>query len=114
MIKVSVLYPNKPGSRFDANYYLTVHMPLSVKLLGPAMKSVTAEIGISGGMPDQSAPYAAIAAFTCESVKAFTDAFLPHADELQGDIPNYTDIAPIIQVSELSDFPVAYSVGTIQ
>jgi hypothetical protein len=47
-------------------------------------------------------------------VKAFTDAFLPHADELQGDIPNYTDIAPIIQVSELSDFPVAYGVGTIQ
>jgi len=23
MIKVSVMYPNKPGSRFDHNYYLT-------------------------------------------------------------------------------------------
>jgi hypothetical protein len=47
-------------------------------------------------------------------VQAFTDAFLPNAAALQGDIPNYTDIAPVLQVSELSDFAVAYSVGTIQ
>jgi len=114
MIKVSVLYPNKPGSSFDANYYLNIHMPLAVKLLGTAVKAVTAEIGISGGMPDQSAPYAAIAGFTCETVQAFTDAFLPNAAALQGDIANYTDIAPVLQVSELSDFAVANSVGTIQ
>jgi uncharacterized protein (TIGR02118 family) len=104
MVKVSALYPNKPGSRFDANYYLTVHMPLAVKLLGPALKAATAEIGVSGGMPDQTAPYAAIAGFTCETVQAFTDAFLPNAAALQGDIPNYTDIAPVLQVSELIDF----------
>ena len=29
MVKVSVLYPNKPGSRFDIEYYLNTHMPLS-------------------------------------------------------------------------------------
>jgi len=26
MIKVSVLYPNKPGTHFDMNYYVTKHM----------------------------------------------------------------------------------------
>jgi hypothetical protein len=28
-------------------------------------------------------------------------AFLPHAAELQGDIPNYTDVESIIQVSDV-------------
>jgi len=28
-------------------------------------------------------------------------AFLPHATRLQGDLPNYTDIKPVIQVSEV-------------
>lgn len=109
MIKVSILYPNTPASRFDADYYLKVHMPLAVRLLGPSIKAASAEIGIIGGMPDQAAPYAAIAGFTCESIQAFTDAFLPNAAELQGDIPNYTNIAPIIQMSELNEFPIGHT-----
>jgi hypothetical protein len=28
-------------------------------------------------------------------------AFAPVAGQLQGDIPNYTDIAPVIQISEI-------------
>jgi hypothetical protein len=26
---------------------------------------------------------------------------MPHAPELQGDIPNYTDLQPVIQISEV-------------
>jgi len=106
MIKVSILYPNAPGSRFDADYYLKIHMPLAVKLLGPALKSVTAEIGVGGAAPGEPAPFAAIAGFTCESVEAFTQAFLPVAAQLQGDIPRYTDIQPVIQFSALSQYAV--------
>ena len=106
MIKVSVLYPNNPGSRFDVSYYLTVHMPMSVKLLGSALKGVTAEIGVSGAAPGEKAPFAAIAGFTCESLDAFTQAFMPVAAQLQGDIPKYTDIQPVFQISELNQFAV--------
>jgi uncharacterized protein (TIGR02118 family) len=106
MIKVSVLYPNTPGSRFDADYYLKVHMPLAARLLGPALQSVTAEIGIGGATPGEPAPYAAIAGFTCQSVEAFTEAFLPNAAQLQSDIPRYTNIQPIIQFSALNQFDV--------
>ena len=104
MVKVSVLYPSKPGSRFDADYYLSVHMPMAVGLLGPAMKSITAEIGISSEEPGSPAPFAAIACFTCESVDAFVGAFVSAAEQLQADIPKYTDIQPVIQISTLTSF----------
>ncbi len=101
MIKITILYPNKPGASFDEDYYTTIHMPRSIELLGPAMKGVSVEIGRSGAPPDQPAPFFAICSFTFESVEAFMAAFLPHAAELQGDIPNYTDVEAVIQISEL-------------
>ncbi len=107
MIKVSILYPNKPGSRFDADYYLRVHMPMAVRLLGHALKAASAEIGIGGEAPGSPPPYAAIAGFTCETVEAFLEAFMPVVDELQTDIPKYTDIEPVVQFSNLTEFPVA-------
>jgi uncharacterized protein (TIGR02118 family) len=101
MIRVTFLYPNKPGCRFNADYYIDVHMPLAIKLLGAALKGASAEIGLSGAMPGSQAPNAAMASFTFESVESFTAAVMPHYAELQADIPNYTDIAPVVQISEI-------------
>jgi len=101
MIRVTFLYPNKPGSRFNADYYIDKHMPLAIRLLKPALKAVSAEIGISGAMPDSAPPNAAIASFTFESIEAFSAAVMPHYMELQSDIPNYTDIEPVVQISEI-------------
>lgn len=106
MIKVSIFYPNKPGSRFDSDYYMKVHMPMAAELLAPALLAVSVEIGVSGAMPGQPPAFWAICGFTCQSAEAFTEAFLPHAAKLQGDIPNYTDIEPIIQISQLSTIPI--------
>lgn len=104
MIRVNVLYPNRPDARFDVDYYLQTHMPRAIELLGATLKGVSVEIGIGSRNPGEPAPFAAIAAFTCESVEAFTTAFTPNAAELQGDVPNYTDIQPIIQISEIRLF----------
>ncbi len=104
MVKVSVLYPNKPGAHFDADYYLNSHMPMAVRLLGARIKATTAEIGISGEAPGSPAPFAAIACFTCDSVEEFVQAFMPVADQLQSDIPRYTSIEPMFQISNLSTF----------
>jgi len=101
MVKVSVLYPNKPGSRFDVEYYLNTHIPLAARLLGPAVKAITVEIGVTGPGPDQLPPFAAICGFTCETVEDFMAASSPVVDQLQGDIPNYTDITPVFQISEI-------------
>jgi len=35
-----------------------------------------------------------------ESVPAFQAAFGPHAKEIMGDVPNYVNLQPIIQISE--------------
>lgn len=99
MVKVSILYPNRPGSRFDVEYYLNTHMPMANKFLEPALKAIQVEIAAGGSAPDAMQPFAAIAAFTCESLEAFDEVFLPHSAELRADIPNYTDIEPVIQVS---------------
>ncbi len=106
MIKVSILYPNKAGSRFDADYYVNVHMPLVMKLLVSAVDSVSVEVGVSGSTVEQPPPFRAVAGFTCDSLRVFSEAFLPVAAEIRADIPNYTDIEPVIQVSKVSELRV--------
>ena len=102
MIKVSILYPNLPGARFDFDYYLNKHMPMSLKLLGTAIKGVSIERGIEGQERKSPPAYVALCHFVCESREACEAAFLPNAGVLTGDMPNYTDIVPVIQVSAIA------------
>jgi uncharacterized protein (TIGR02118 family) len=84
------------------DYYVNTHMPMSIELLSahPGFKGVSAERGVSGAMPGTDAPYIAICHFLFTSLDDFMAAFLPHMAKLQGDMPNYTDIEPVIQMSE--------------
>ena len=101
MIRVTVLYPRKEGAQFDWSYYLGTHVPMVNRKLRTAAKAVSIDEGISGAVPESSAPYVAIAHFTFDSVAAFQAAFAPHAQEIMADIPRYTSIEPIIQLSEI-------------
>ena len=100
MIKVSVLYPNGANSNFDMNYYLTKHILMVKQKLGSACKSVAVEEGMAGGAPGSPATYLAMAHLTFESIDAFQKAFGPHADAIMGDVPNYTNTQPIVQISQ--------------
>lgn len=101
MIRVSVMYPNGAGSHFDMAYYCKTHIPMTQRLLAPALKGVTVEQGIGGGAPGSLAPYLAIGHLQFDSVEAFEAAFTPHGQELMDDIPNYTNTQPVIQISEV-------------
>ena len=101
MIKVTILYPNTPDARFDFDYYVKTHMPMSIRLLGPRIRSVSVERGIEAAEPGVPPAFVALCHFTCDSRQSFEAAFLPQAAVLQGDMPNYTDIVPIIQFSEI-------------
>jgi uncharacterized protein (TIGR02118 family) len=37
----------------------------------------------------------------CDSVAAFQAGFGPHAKAIMADIPNYTDLSPVMQISEV-------------
>ena len=101
MVKVSVMYPNTEGSRFDMAYYCNTHMPMVQKRLGAALKGVAVEQGIAGEEPGSRAPYIALGHLLFESVEAFQTSFAPHAQAIMGDIPNYTNTQPTIQISEV-------------
>lgn len=103
MVTISILYPNRKDARFDVRYYVDTHMPLSIELLSahPGFKGVTVTRGLGGAVPGTDAAYVAMCHFLFDSAESFLAAFLPHAATLQGDIPNYTDIEPIIQVNEV-------------
>jgi uncharacterized protein (TIGR02118 family) len=101
MIKVSVMYPNTPGARFNHEYYRDKHMPLVQARMGNHCKSYTVDKGLAGGTPDAPATYVAMCHLFCESVEAFQAGFGPHATEILADIANYTDQAPLIQISEV-------------
>ncbi|MDD4912119.1 MAG: EthD family reductase [Sideroxydans sp.] len=102
MIKLSILYPN--NGRFDMDYYLNRHMPRSIELLskGRGYRGVSVERGLSGAAPSSLPVHVAMCHYLFDTADDFMAAFLPHAAELQGDMPNYTDIEPIIQVSEVA------------
>jgi len=101
MIKVSVLYPNNDGSKFDMSYYCNSHVPMVQEKLGRACNSVAVEQGVSGATSESRPAFIAMGHLYFDSVADFQSAFGPHAKTIMADIPNYTDIQPTIQVSEV-------------
>lgn len=101
MIRVTVLYPNSATTQFDMAYYTSKHMPMVKAKCGPACKSIAADLGVAGGAPGEKPAYIAIGYLTFDSTEAFEKAFAPHAAAILGDIPNYTNAQPVIQISQI-------------
>ena len=103
MVKISILYPNQSGARFDFKYYTEVHMPRSIQLLSahPGFQGVSVERGVGGAAPGSDPAYLAMCHFQFTTAEAFLEAFMPHAAELQGKIPNYTSVQAVIQINEI-------------
>ena len=103
MFNISSIYPKKDGYEFDFDYYLNTHMPMSIERLSGAkgFKGVSVERGIEIEEPPIKSSYVAMCHYYFESLEDFMAAFMPHAEELQGDIVNYTNIEPTIQINQV-------------
>lgn len=101
MTKVSVLYPNGEGKIFDMDYYAGKHAPMVAGLLGDALKGAAIESGIGGAAPGAPAPFLAMGNMYFDSPEAFVAAFGPNAEKIMGDLPNFTNCEPVIQVSSV-------------
>ena len=102
MIKIAVLYPNETGKTFNHEYYATKHMPMVAELMGEAMSHFKIDKGIAGRTAEEPIPYLAVGYLYFESLEAYQTAFGPNAEKIVGDIPNYTNIQPILQISEIA------------
>lgn len=101
MVKVTILYPNGEGKTFDMDYYSNKHMPMVANLLGDSLKLSKIDKGIAGRTPDEAIPYLAIGYLYFDKLSAYQNSFGPNAEKIVGDIPNYTNIQPVVQISEI-------------
>jgi len=101
MIKVSVMYPNNPGVRFDHDYYRDQHMPLIKRRMGVALKYYTVDKGLGGATSNAPATYVAERHLLCDTLESYESGFGPHAREILRDIRNFTDVTPVVQISEV-------------
>jgi len=103
MIVVIVMYPEKEGATFDFDYYLSTHMNLVGNKWGSmGLKGARVLKGIAGGEPGSVAPYRVMTVIDFESLEAFQAAMAAHGEEIIGDVPNFTNITPVVQISDIA------------
>ena len=93
MIRLSVIYPSGEGTTFDHDYYAATHIPMAIEAFHPHKTEI--DKGVDG-------PNVAAAHFTFDSMDALQSAMAgPRVGELMADVANYTNIAPVTQISEI-------------
>jgi len=101
LVKVSIMYPYAEGKTFNMEYYETKHMPMVAALLGSNLVKYTIEKGLASGIPNQPLPFMAIGTFYVKSLGDYQAAIGPNINAIRADFANYTNITPVILVSEV-------------
>jgi uncharacterized protein (TIGR02118 family) len=70
-------------------------------LLGDALKGGQVDSGLAGGAEGVDAPFVAMGHLLFDSVEAFNESFGPNTEEIMADLPNFTNLEPQIQISEV-------------
>ena len=103
MIRVTVLFPKTSASHFDMDYYLSKHVPMTKSKLQSLGIPVEAEVdeGLGSITPGEPAPYAAIGFLFFEKMEHLQQGLATHGAEIMGDIPNFTNVQPQIQIGQV-------------
>jgi uncharacterized protein (TIGR02118 family) len=101
MIKVAILYPNGESKTFDMDYYEKKHMPMVAGFLGKNLKFYEIDNGISGRTPTDKVPFLAIGYFYINDIAEYNKAIAQNRDAVISDFKNYTNIQPVVQMSEV-------------
>jgi uncharacterized protein (TIGR02118 family) len=100
VITISVFYPKTATSRFDHDYYLNTHTPLLKRLFEPSGMQNLRLLRGSRSLDGGAAPYEVLAYFDMPSLEKLQNALAQHGPQILGDIANYTDVQPVIQINE--------------
>lgn len=101
LFKVAILYPNGEDKTFDMDYYEKKHMPMVAGFIGKNLKFYEIDKGISGRTPNDKPPFAAIGYFYIKDVAEYNQAIAKNRDAVVNDFKNYTNIQPVVQISEI-------------
>jgi uncharacterized protein (TIGR02118 family) len=100
MYCISIAYPKKDGGTFDFDYYAKKHMPMVSGLLGANVDRFEVRKGVAS--PDGSAvSFVCMANIWINLFYEFQVTLAKHGKEIMGDIPNFTNIQPILQVDQV-------------
>ena len=101
MFKVAILYPNGDDKTFDMDYYEKKHMPIVAGFLGKNLKFYEIDRGIAGRTPNDKVPFLVIGYFYINDVAEYNKAIAENRDAVINDFKNYTNIQPVVQISEI-------------
>jgi len=104
MLKVAILYPNGDDKTFDMDYYEKKHMPMVAGFLGKNLKFYEIDKGFAGRTPNDKVPFLAIGYFYINDVAEYNKAIAQNRDAVINDFKNYTNIQPVVQISEIKQF----------
>lgn len=104
MIRITILYPAHEGASFDHDYYRDTHVPLAFDVFREyGCRRIEIDRGIEGPEPGQKPAFVAVCHVIVDSLEGFQKALAEHGPKILGDIPNFTDIRPQLQVNEMVD-----------
>src|SRR6476659_7285605 len=101
LFKVAILYPNGDDKTFDMDYYEKKHMPMVAGHLGSNLKFYEIDKGIAGRTPNDKVPFVAVGYFYVADVAEYNKAIAQNRDAVISDFKNYTNIQPVVQISEI-------------
>lgn len=97
MIRIVAIYPNTADSRFDGDYYVDRHAPFARGLLEPhGLLDLSSSLGLAA-LDGTAPPYWAISEMAFPSRETFDTAMAACGAALFADIPNYTNVTPVLQ-----------------
>lgn len=103
MLRVSAIYPNQAGSRFDGDDYVGRHAPFAQTLLGPlGLKALRITLG-AAALDGTPPPYWAISELLFDDRDSLDRALASCGAALMGDAIHYTNVDPVLQISTLID-----------
>jgi len=101
MFMVSVMYPNRQDAWFDIDYYRTKHMDLVAGYLRPFGLVRTEVLRGVSGPGGEPALYVCVGNLYFKSADGYEKGIAASGGHLRGDIPNFTNVTPVRQISEV-------------
>ena len=89
------------GARFDYDCYRGIHMPLVRRMLGERCSYYTIDNGLSGAEPRSTPAYVAMCHVFSNPIQAYAAGMERGGAVILADIPGFTGLTPIIQVSDV-------------